>query len=85
MRILKPFNNPAIIEGPVFYYSPSRCHCIIRLKSKLIKALPDIKTAKKVHYRAELWRTHEDLSKRVKEIDKRREGIPLLVFLYIEK
>ncbi len=85
MKILRPFNHPAIVEGPVLYYPPSRCHCIIRLKSKLIKALPDIKTAKKVRCRAELWRTYEDLNKRVREINKKNEGIPLLVFLYFEK
>ncbi len=84
MNIIRPLSNPVVVEGPLVYHSEYGCHNTLRLKAKLIKALPGIKTAKKVHYRAELWRSHEDLSARVKELGKKGHEIPLLIFLYTE-
>ncbi len=85
MKNILPKNNPVVIEGPVFYNIIDRCNSVIRLKKKLVNEFPDFKKRKGIRYRIELWKTHDDLQERVKDIVKKRKCLPLLLFFYNEE
>ena len=82
IQMIERIKTPVIVHGSVSYYERSRCNCIIRIKKRLVKEFPDLINAKNVCYRAELWQTYDDLRNRIAEIKQKREGIPILLFLF---
>lgn len=82
MQILTSLKRPVIAQGIVSYNQRSRCNNIIRLKKKIIKEFPDLIHSKIINYKAELWKSYDDLEERVIQIRRRKTGIPILLFLY---
>ena len=81
-ELLIPSNRPIIVDGSVFYDDKSRTNNIIRLKKRIVEEFQDLKGLNNVYYRAELYKTYEELQKRIAELVAQRQGIPMLIFLY---
>ncbi len=82
MKILTSLKRPVIVSGAVSYNESARCNNIIRLKKKIIKEFPDLIHSRFINYKAELWKSYDDLEERIIEIKGKKQGIPILLFLY---
>ena len=81
-KTLETIKRPIIVNGPVHADNKTRTTNIIRLKKRLIKEIPDLSNNNRIFYRAELWQSYEHLEERIKELKKKKQGIPILIFLY---
>ena len=82
MEILTSLKRPVIVDGAVIYNEARRCNNIIKLKKKMIREFPDLIHSKFIDYIAELWKSYDDLEERIFEIKEKKQGIPILLFLY---
>ena len=59
---------------------------LLRLKRELINEFPQLKEKRSAFgYELMFCRTSEDLDKMIKELSKKGEAVPMLMFLYKEK
>lgn len=74
--------KPVFSSGVVYKDHTHRFYNMLRLKKEIIIEIPGLESNDVITYEAELWRTYEEFLDRVKEICKKKEGIPLLIFLH---
>lgn len=75
---------PLISEGNISYNKDLRALSIIRLKKKIVKEFPELNALKQAFYRAELWNNYNQLKQRINQIIIKKQGVPILLFLFKE-
>lgn len=78
MRCIKPFTEPIIVDGPVTYNNRDRINNRIRLKKTILQAF-SLGKEPLLCYRAELYPSFDELTRRIEEL--RKEGTLPILFL----
>jgi hypothetical protein len=73
---------PTIEEGPMWWSDTARANCILRLKRKIAEEYPILRENKKIGYRIEIWKSFDEIKKRIDDIEKSNEALPMLFFIY---
>jgi hypothetical protein len=72
---------PTIEEGPMWWSDVARSCSIIRLKRKMINEFC-LDKKKKLGYRVESWKSFEEIERRISDIKKSNEAMPILLFIH---
>ena len=84
--MLTPWNAKLITEGRVNYAESMRAWVNIRLQSPMLVEFPVLRERKaKISYKLEYFRSIQGLASRVKEIEKIGQGVPMLLYLYLDE
>ena len=80
-KILKPKHDTLNVCGALSYSEGQRAWNLIRLKHDLLREFPQLKERReKFEYKLVMHRSFEDLKKAIKEIEKDKKVIPMLLF-----
>lgn len=84
--MLTPWNGNLITEGRVSYGETAKAWNTIRLQKEIAKEFPALlNRSARVSFRLEYVRNLEGLKAKIKEIEKEKQGIPLLLYLFLDE
>lgn len=84
-QFLRPRHDALKIEGKITYKESTRAWSLMRLKKDLILEFPQLKERRsRFSYKMVLFRSYHLLQKELKEMEKKEEPLPLLLFFYKE-
>jgi hypothetical protein len=84
--ILSPWSGNLVSEGNVTYSETAHAWNTLRLHKQIVKEFPPLKDRMaKISFKIEFVRTLDNLKKKVDEIEKEKQGIPLLLYLYLDE
>lgn len=78
----KAFSDVIVSCGSVYHDKYTNKNNTVRLKAKIIDAFGDLSKSKTLFYRAELYPTFDEISKRINELRQSDNAIPILLFLF---
>lgn len=82
-HILRPKHETIFINGVMSYGESQRAWNTIKLKHEILKEFTQLYERRmKFRYKIVMHRSYEDLKKAVKELEKKGEVIPILMWFY---
>ena len=82
LNTLKPIRESLQIEGRLFYSEGNQSWNGIRLKKEILREFPQLKDKTgNFKYVMIVPSSYDDMKKRIKEVEKNGEGMPILLFL----
>lgn len=82
MKPLHPSRGTIITHGKVSYKESSQAWSIVQIKKEIIHEFPQLREKRgKFAYKMVLHRNFKELAKSIREMEKRGDSVPLLLFL----
>ena len=80
--ILKPKDDVLEAFGKVHYQESSRAWCRIKLNQNIIDKFPELKDQeRRIFYGLRYFYSYQLLINAIKELEEKKEGLPILLFL----
>lgn len=84
--VLQPWTQNIVCEGRVSYNESVQAWNTIRFKKEFLKEFPQLKDKKaKISFKIEHLRTIDNLKQKVKEIEKNKEAVPMLLYFFLDR
>ena len=81
MQMPNPSKN-LTISGKISYNESLRAYTTIRLKKRIVDLFPSLQQNQEWQYHVEFHENPSTLLKRITEAAEKKEGTPLLLFIY---
>ena len=85
MNVLRPKSDSLETYGKVSYHEKTHAWCRIRLPKIILDKFPQLKKRSNIiTYKLEVYSSYDSLIRKIIELKKEDEGIPLLLYLHQE-
>lgn len=85
MNLLRPKTNSLEITGKVSYHENAQAWNTIRFKKPILDIFPQLRNKSSIiRFKLEFSNSYDEMIRRIVELKKREEGIPLLLYLFQE-
>lgn len=83
MQVLRPIHDILEAKGKMYYEEGAQAWSLMRLRKELLLEFPQLKEKRSdFYYKAVLFNSYKILEKALKEMQKKDEPVPLLLFFY---
>ncbi|MBW3001872.1 hypothetical protein KY338_01775 [Candidatus Woesearchaeota archaeon] len=84
--VLRPWYDTLEAKGVMSYDNNARCWNTIRVRKNFVKQFPQLRQRRtKFSYKMSFYASYEELKKAIKNMEKKKEALPILLYLVQEK
>ena len=86
MKPLRPSRENIVAKGRISYRESSQAWSLIQVKKEILQEFPQLREKRsKFAYKMILYKGFKELGKSIREMEKRGDSVPLLLFFGREK